>query len=62
MTDNKINQFAKKISSKLNSSDYKDLYSKEGVVNLLKGYGYPIGEQDVNDNNWKEIYEMLTEI
>lgn len=62
ISDSKIKQFAKKISSSLTSSDYKGLYSKEGVIDLLKGYGYPNSENDVNDNNWEIIYDILTEL
>lgn len=58
--DPKIKVFAKKISSCLTSSDYKGLYSKEGVFNLLKGYGYPIKNDDLSNDNWKEIYDILT--
>lgn len=62
VSDSKIKLFAKKISSRLTSSDYKGLYSKKGVIDLLKGYGYPNSENDVNDNNWEIIYDILTEV
>jgi len=65
MIDNKetkIKIFAKKISGVLTSSDYKELYSLEGVVGLLKGYGYPVTTADIDDSNWEEIYDILTEV
>ncbi len=55
-------EFAKKISKKLTASDYKGLCSKEGVINLMKGYGYPLKEGDITDDNWEKIYEILTPI
>jgi len=55
-----VKDFAKKISLKLQSSDYKGLYSKQGVTDLLKGYGYPLKDGEVNDENWEEIYNILT--
>jgi hypothetical protein len=58
----KIKEFAKKISSRLTASDYNGLHSKQGVIDLLKGYGYPLKEDDVTDDNWEEIYDLLTEI
>ena len=58
----RVKSFAKKISNKLTSSDYRGLYSKKGVVKLLTGYGYPISEGVVDDGNWEEIYNILTEI
>jgi hypothetical protein len=56
---NKIKQFVKKIT--LTSSDYKGLYSKKGVTDLLKGYGYPVFENEINDENWEEVYDLLIE-
>jgi hypothetical protein len=53
-------EFAKKISSKLQASDYKGLYSKEGVIALMKGYGYPLKDGEINDQNWEEVYNVLT--
>lgn len=55
----KIKQFVKKIT--LTSSDYKGLYSKKGVIDLLKGYGYPVVENEINDENWEELYNLLIE-
>lgn len=57
-----MKEFAKKISKNLTSSDFKGLYSKAGVINLLIGYGYPVKKDDINDNNWEEIYNILTVI
>jgi hypothetical protein len=62
VSDSKIKLFAKKISSRLTSSDYRGLYSKDCVINLLKGYGYSINKDDVNDNNWEELYDILTDV
>lgn len=57
--ESRIVEFLNKISNKLLSSDYKNLYSKEGIINLLKGYGYPLKDNDVNDNNWEKFYNIL---
>lgn len=59
MNTDKIQTFAKKISRNLTSSDYKGLYSKTGVINLLKGYGLPLNDNDINDDNWENIYDTL---
>ena len=55
-----MKEFAKKISTHLTSSDYKGLNSKEGVISLLKGYGYPLKDNEITDDNWEEIYNILT--
>lgn len=57
-----MKEFIKKIRKVLTSSDYKGLYSKEGVINLLKGYGYPLKDGEVSDDNWEELYNLLTDI
>ena len=59
----KIKEFCKKIASKLQVEDYKGLYSKEGVVNLLYGYGYPKSAlTEITESNWEELYILLTNI
>ena len=57
-----MKEFAQKISSKLQSSDYKDLNSKHGVAALLKGYGYPLKDGQLTDDNWEKIYDILTAV
>lgn len=55
-----MKEFAKKISTQLTASDFRGLYSKEAVSDLLKGYGYPLKENEIDDDNWEEIYDILT--
>jgi hypothetical protein len=55
-------EFAKKISTKLTASDYKGLNSKQGVIDLLKGYGYPLKDGEITDSNWEKVYNILTPI
>ena len=57
-----MKEFIKKISKVLTASDYKGLYSKEGVITLLKGYGYPVKDGEITDANWEELYNLLTDI
>lgn len=57
-----MKEFAKKISGQLTATDFKGLYSKEGVIALMKGYGYPLKDADINEANWEEIYNILTEL
>lgn len=61
INENKImKEFAKKISGKLQASDYRGLNSKQGVADLLKGYGYPLKDGELTDENWEEVYNILT--
>ena len=55
----KIKNFAKKISSKLQVSDYKLLSTKDGEYKVLKGFGLPIDKNDINDDNRQEIQDLL---
>jgi len=54
-----MENFAKKISSHLTSADYRLMCTKEGVENILKGYGYPLKVGELNDSNWEEISNIL---
>lgn len=57
----KILEFAKKISPKLSVTDFGKLDSKEGIKEVINGFGYmPKNDiESIDDENWLEVQNIL---